>query len=531
MFSRPVGRDEYMKTQSARWFIVALVSLVVGLAQAQETSRVIPFNNVATSLPASTTQDVTLQLWDRASGGTLLFSEAQLGLEVDASGLIGFVFGSQTEFGLDPAAFPSGSSRFVDVVDDTSTSVLAARIPLNAAGFALSPGPEGPPGPPGDPGPQGAQGPQGNPGPQGAQGPQGIPGPEGPQGPQGSQGPQGPTGPQGAPGVVQSVAAGDISVVIGGTVTAPTVAVATSGITPPKIALPLQLSGTTEGFFPPPLLSASNTPGPGLGGTSTNENGVNGNSTNARGVQGGSINNVGVQGSSTNNTGVLGQTFSTGQFDVGVLGRAPQGSGVAGVSTLNGNGVYGRVEGSGSGYGVYGTAESPQGIGVFGTSRVGGWAGKFTGRVYIDDKLGLGVTPTYRLELPNIGNPSGQGRANAWVTYSSGRWKENIRPIDHALEKVGRLRGVYYDGKSDQKHSLGVIAEEVGKVLAEIVDCEENGKDARGLDYARLTAVLIEAVKEQQAEIGQQQSEIQSLRSKVERLDARFDDGGARAAK
>jgi hypothetical protein len=91
--------------------------------------------------------------------------------------------------------------------------------------------------------------------------------------------------------------------------------------------------------------------------------------------------------------------------------------------------------------------------------------------------------------------------ADAWTTYSSRRWKTNIRPIEGALEKVLRLRGVYYDWKENGKHDIGLIAEEVGKVIPEIVAYEENGIDAQSVDYARLVALLIEGMKEQQKEI------------------------------
>ena len=291
-----------------------------------------------------------------------------------------------------------------------------------------------------------------------------------------------------------------------------------NGITAPKIALPLQLSASTEGFFPPAVLSVSNSGiGPGLSGVSTADNGVNGTSTNARGVQGFSI----------NDTGVLGQTNATAYAPdlAGVkgIGNAAVAYGVMGITTL-GIGVFGRANGD-TGWGVYGLVNGSNGTAVRGDAGIGNsYAGFFLGRTYVSDRLGVGVqAPTYRLELPNLSSSNGQGRANAWVTYSSVRWKENIRPIDHALEKVEQLRGVYYDAKSNKKRSLGVIAEEVGQVLPEIVDYEENGTDAKGLDYARLTAVLIEAVKEQQ-------SEIRSLKSEVERLNARFEGGGAPAA-
>lgn len=88
--------------------------------------------------------------------------------------------------------------------------------------------------------------------------------------------------------------------------------------------------------------------------------------------------------------------------------------------------------------------------------------------------------------------------ADAWTTYSSRRWKRNIHPIDHALEKVKMLRGRYFEWKQGAKKDIGLIAEEVAEVLPEIVTFEENGVDARSVDYSRIVAVLIEAIKEQQ---------------------------------
>jgi len=58
------------------------------------------------------------------------------------------------------------------------------------------------------------------------------------------------------------------------------------------------------------------------------------------------------------------------------------------------------------------------------------------------------------------------------------------------------LRGVTYDWKESGKHDIGLIAEEVGEVIPEIVAYEKNGVDAKSVDYSRLVAVLIEAVKE-----------------------------------
>ena len=74
-----------------------------------------------------------------------------------------------------------------------------------------------------------------------------------------------------------------------------------------------------------------------------------------------------------------------------------------------------------------------------------------------------------------------------------------------------RLRGVHFDWKEGGQHDIGMIAEEVGGVIPEVVSYEANGKDARSLDYARLVAVLVEAVKEQQEDIEFLKKELEAL--------------------
>jgi hypothetical protein len=127
--------------------------------------------------------------------------------------------------------------------------------------------------------------------------------------------------------------------------------------------------------------------------------------------------------------------------------------------------------------------------------------------------VGIGVTnPAFRLELPNQPNPSGRGRANSWLTYSSMRWKEEIRPIENALERVMQLRGYHFRWKPEYggTEDIGFLAEEVARVVPEVVSYEPDGQVA-GMDYSRLTALLVEALKQQQREIAE-------LRSLVEQL-------------
>ena len=60
-----------------------------------------------------------------------------------------------------------------------------------------------------------------------------------------------------------------------------------------------------------------------------------------------------------------------------------------------------------------------------------------------------------------------------------------------------------------------MIAEEVGEVIPQVVAYEENGIDAKSVDYPRLVAVLIEAIKEQQNVMNQLKAEHDALRKEV----------------
>ena len=119
---------------------------------------------------------------------------------------------------------------------------------------------------------------------------------------------------------------------------------------------------------------------------------------------------------------------------------------------------------------------------------------------YIDGKVGVGVaSPTYAIDLPNSSNVAGQARANAFVTYSSRELKKNINQIKEPLNIVNNLTGVTFDWKDTDRREIGLIAEDVQKVLPEIVACQNNRPAA--LDYPKLTALLIECVKELQTKI------------------------------
>jgi hypothetical protein len=105
---------------------------------------------------------------------------------------------------------------------------------------------------------------------------------------------------------------------------------------------------------------------------------------------------------------------------------------------------------------------------------------------------------------------SGSIRATGSITANSDvRLKKNIERIENALEKVGQISGYTYNTIYDEDRHAGVIAQEIDKVLPEIVNKGNDG--LMGVEYGNISALLIEAIKEQKVLI-------ESLQAKVEAL-------------
>ena len=117
----------------------------------------------------------------------------------------------------------------------------------------------------------------------------------------------------------------------------------------------------------------------------------------------------------------------------------------------------------------------------------------------------------YGLYLNNNAD-HGTIKAHSFITYSDETLKDNITPIDSGLEKVMALQGVSYDWKSDGTADIGFIAQEVEKVVPQAVYGKSDGE--YGLDYGSLTSVLVEAVKEQQAQIEDLKAELKNKADK-----------------
>ena len=273
--------------------------------------------------------------------------------------------------------------------------------------------------------------------------------------------------------------------------------------------------------------------GYGVTGTSVESSGVKGESTNEHGIFGTSNHflKAGVYGSNTNDFGF--GVWGKGVKEAGVFGASTAGSGVKGYSASSA-GVLGE---SGTSVGVKGTSTMSNGVFGVSTSGDAGVRGEgTTGVEGIGMSGGPGVSGFSQLGHGVIGHALGGhtpkkfdfyavGSAMDYGSSSSRRWKSNIQNIDDPLEKITKLRGVYYDWDEEHgggRHDIGFIAEEVGEVIPEIVSYEENNVDAIALDYSKITPLLVEAFntlkQEYDATLIKHEQEISALKNMLNNL-------------
>ena len=98
--------------------------------------------------------------------------------------------------------------------------------------------------------------------------------------------------------------------------------------------------------------------------------------------------------------------------------------------------------------------------------------------------------------------------AENFDSLSDRRYKENIRPIENALDKVADLNGIHFDYKNSGNKSMGLIAQDVQKVFPECV----SGKDPISVNYNGIIGALVEAVKELKDQNDQLRKDIDELK-------------------
>jgi predicted acyltransferase (DUF342 family) len=125
------------------------------------------------------------------------------------------------------------------------------------------------------------------------------------------------------------------------------------------------------------------------------------------------------------------------------------------------------------------------------------WCGanaSITGAGTADSNLTTMLLTTSGLDV--TGDIVASGNVTA---YSDFRKKDNIVTVDTPLEKIMKMRGVYYTRINENTRQLGVIAQEVEEVLPEVIHTDISG--FKSVAYGNIVALLIEAVKAQQSTI------------------------------
>ena len=135
-----------------------------------------------------------------------------------------------------------------------------------------------------------------------------------------------------------------------------------------------------------------------------------------------------------------------------------------------------------------------------------------------NDELIFTTAGTERMRIESGGdigigtnNPTTKLEVAGTITETSMReTKTNIENIENILPAVLQMQGVKYDWKDPKygsDNNYGLIAEDVDKILPNLVSHDQEGKP-RGIQYTKLTAVLLEALKEQQIQIDELKSKI-----------------------
>ena len=403
--------------------------------------------------------------------------------------------------------------------------------PPGEQGVAGPPGEDGARGRPGDQGPPGDQGVAGLPGQDGDRGPpgdQGPPGQDGDQGPPGEKGEQGVAGLPGLPGeqgppgvgIAQTLELNDstLSISEGNSVELKTIhddfyVNETGDAMTGPLAIATDDSSTSalsvEALSTRPAVDID---ARGDGIVVTSESFGQSFAIRATNNEDGGA----ILARATGNNEVGGFFFSDGISGqaISAIANADLGGGIGvfGISNANfGFGVFGRASSTtGRTVGIKGEVFSDEGTGIVAEVGSGvsgadstalvanhkGTAGKIA-------KFKSGFTDVLVIEKNGNATLTGTHFAADHVNTSDARLKEDIQPMGAVLTRLDAIEPVRYRFKdnatADADYQLGVLAQEVASVFPELV--EERPDGYLGVSYSHMTAVLLQAIKEQQRQI------------------------------
>ena len=147
-------------------------------------------------------------------------------------------------------------------------------------------------------------------------------------------------------------------------------------------------------------------------------------------------------------------------------------------------------------------------------------------RIYYDNQVGIGGDNTLDTEIKLYVVGDTAITKNITAYYSDERLKTFQGKIPNAIKKINQLNGYYFVenelakslGYNNDKVQVGVSAQEVEKVLPEIVTQAPIDKKYKTVWYDKLTPLLIEGIKEQQQQIESQQQQIENQQQQIDEL-------------
>lgn len=131
--------------------------------------------------------------------------------------------------------------------------------------------------------------------------------------------------------------------------------------------------------------------------------------------------------------------------------------------------------------------------------------------------------PMKTCEVGCLSNDAAPNAVNV-ISSSDSRFKEDIHPILAPLDKVLNLQGVTFNWKVDEfpkknfstGRQIGFVAQDVQSIIPEVVTTDQD--QYLGIDYGKLTPLLVEAIKEQQNQFIVMQSRFELMKTENSEL-------------
>jgi hypothetical protein len=118
---------------------------------------------------------------------------------------------------------------------------------------------------------------------------------------------------------------------------------------------------------------------------------------------------------------------------------------------------------------------------------------------------------------------TGNWTGPSFTSTSDARFKENVVTLSGVLAKLEGIRGVSYTWREDIQNpthqtgeDIGVIAQELNTVFPELVVTDKDGYFS--VNYAKMSAILLQAIKEQQVQISAQQTQMDNMQNQINEI-------------